>query len=415
MTRKSKTSKSEFKPHSKLRIGLVVPHIFMQDKLLPDVIFSPGNLAVDLADSLAERNLDVTLFTPGPVATKAKNISSDLSYFERELDLRGYGYIELLKKHPLSFISLSRQVQSEILAKVFLMANEDQLDIVHIYTNEEDTALPFSALCNKPVLFTHHDPFNFLITYRNNFPKYKELKWISISYAQRSGMPDGTNWIGNVYHGLDPEKFMPNFGPTGGYLAYVGRIIEPKGVHLAIAAVKRFNKHSKEKYKLRIAGKHYSGHKKDTYWTEHIEPLIDGEEIIYEGFLDFKQKCALVSNATATLMPSLFEEPFGLSAIESLACGTPVIALNSGALPEVIKDGLSGIVVDKKFTAEKQVDEAEAIEKLSDAIGNIDKIDRHDCRKEFESKFTIKHMSDGYADIYKNEHDQFLEKLVTRE
>jgi hypothetical protein len=135
-----------------MRIGLVVPHIFMHRDILPGVIFSPGQLALNLAEGVSELGADVTLFTPGPVDTKVKNLTADLSYFNAELAARGDGFIDLLKKHPLTFISLARQVQSEIVARSFMMANDGGLDLVHIYTNEEDIALPFVQFCKKPVL-----------------------------------------------------------------------------------------------------------------------------------------------------------------------------------------------------------------------------------------------------------------------
>ncbi|HET8670126.1 MAG TPA: glycosyltransferase, partial [Candidatus Saccharimonadales bacterium] len=244
---------------SKLRIGLVVPHIFMHRDILPHVIFSPAALALNLADGLQKLGADCTLFSPGPVDTAAKNVTADLSYFEEELAGRGDTYVDLLKKHPFTFVTLSRQVQSELIARAFDMANRGELDIVHIYTNEEDIALPFAKLCKKPVVFTHHDPFNFSVKYKNVFPKYKDLNWISMSLAQRRGMPADTNWVGNIYHGLNEKLFEANLAPSGGYIAYLGRIIEPKGVHLAITAVKHYNKSAKQPLKLKIAGKHYAG------------------------------------------------------------------------------------------------------------------------------------------------------------
>jgi hypothetical protein len=123
-----------------MKIGIVVPHIFMQDKILPNVIFSPGKLVLDLAEGLQAQGHDVTLFTPGPITTSVKNETADLSLFQQELDVRGDSYMDLLKKHPFTFVTLSRQVQSEIIAKAYKMANDNELDIVHIYMNEEDIA-----------------------------------------------------------------------------------------------------------------------------------------------------------------------------------------------------------------------------------------------------------------------------------
>lgn len=378
-----------------LKIGVVVPHIFMHGDILPHVLFAPGTLARDLVNGLTKLGHEVTLFSPGPVDVECRNVTADLSLFERELALRGDTYTDLLRKHPMTFVTLARQVQSEIIAHAYTMANRGELDIVHIYTNEEETALPFAALCHTPVVFTHHDPFNFLITHKNVFPKYKHLNWISISYAQRAGMPEGTNWVGNVYHGIDGVKFAPVKNPSRDYFAYYGRIIKQKGVHLAIAAVKKYNATAARPMTLKIAGKHYAEHAKDTYWREVIEPELGGM-IEYVGFIadDFGKRNFL-ANAHAVLVPSLFEEPFGLVAIESLACGTPVIALNSGALPEIIKDGLTGFVI------QKYIYDRVTIEKLAHKLTCVNTIDRVRCRDVFEQSFTTQKMCHDYFSIYR--------------
>lgn len=380
-----------------MRIAIVVPHVFMHEAILPRVIFSPGRLALALADGLVGVGRKVTLFTPGPVATRARNVTADLSLFKRELEERGDSYIDLLKKHPFTFVTLARQVQSELVAGAYARMNEGAFDVVHIYTNEEDTALPFSALCRGPVVFTHHDPFNFLLKYKSVFPKYPQLNWISMSYAQRRGMPEDTNWVGNVYHGLEPEAWRPVDNPTGGYVLYLGRIIKSKGVHLAIEAVWRYNElHPDRRLKLKIAGKHYAG-VKDSYWRNEIEPKLGGD-IEYLGFLsDDARKHELLANAEALMVPSTFEEPFGMVMIEALACGTPVIGLDSGAIPEVVRDGVTGFLVSK----------AEATEGLTEAIAKVPGIDRMACRRDFEERFTLDRMVREHAEIY--------EKLVQRQ
>jgi glycosyltransferase involved in cell wall biosynthesis len=389
------------KTNNGLRVGIVVPHIFMHREILPNVIFSPAKLALDLTEGLQTLGAEVTLFTPGPVETAVRNITADLSYFEQELDLRGDTYTDLLKKHPFTFITLARQVQSELIAKAYDMANRDELDIVHIYTNEEDIALPFAKLCDKPVVFTHHDPFNFMVKYKNLFPKYKSLNWISMSYAQRKTMPDSTNWVGNIYHGLPADQLKTVEKPAGGYVAYLGRIIQPKGVHLAIQAVKLYNQTAAKPLQLKIAGKHYAGHRKDTYWHEIVEPLIDGEKIQYVGFLDdANAKQTLLANAKLAMIPSIFAEPFGLVAIESLACGTPVVALDSGALPEVIQDGETGFIVKKVRTAANEIDEPATAQALANAIGQTQTISRKACRRDFETRFTAARMCAEHFTIY---------------
>jgi glycosyltransferase involved in cell wall biosynthesis len=387
--------------YSGLRVGIVVPHIFMQQSILPHVIFAPGQLAIDLAEGLTELGVDITLFTPGAVETRVKNITADLSYFKSELKYRGDSYIDLLKKHPMTFISLARQVQSELIAKAYSLANAGELDIVHIYTNEEDIALPFAQFCYKPVVFTHHDPFNLLVKYKNVFPKYRSLNWISISFAQREEMPPDTNWVGNVYHGLQERLFQPNYNPSVNYIAYMGRIIEPKGLHLAIQAVQYYNASHNHSYTLKIAGKHYAGHHKDIYWQQHIAPCLADHNIEYVGFIsDIKQKQLFLSSATALIIPSIFAEPFGMVAIEALACATPVICLDSGALPEIINNKIDGIVIKKPF-ADRKLDTDKVVNKLASAIEQISIIDRKTCRKTFVSRFTAKRMCEEYESIYK--------------
>jgi glycosyltransferase involved in cell wall biosynthesis len=337
----------------------------------------------------------VTLFTPGPIDTVVPNINADLSYFETELAGRSDDYISLLKKHPFIFVSLARQVQSELIAKAYNMANDNEFDLVHIYTNEEDIALPFAKLCNKPVVFTHHDPFNFLIKYKNVFPKYADLNWLSISLAQRRGMPDNTNWIANIHHGLNPDDFTPVNNPTNNYVAYLGRIIKPKGVHLAIKAVRKYNETAKKPLILKIAGKHYADESNDNYWQTEIEPELD-DTIQYVGLIsDIKEKNRFLGNAKALIIPSIFDEPFGMVTIEALASGTPVIGLDSGALPEVINDN-NGIMVSKSQN------ESKTIIGLAKAIGNIDKINRCKCRQDFEERFTLDRMCSEHAKMYQS-------------
>ncbi len=377
-----------------MRVGLVVPHIFLHKDILPNVIFSPGTLALDMAAGLEKLGADVTLFSPGPVETTAKNITADLSLFERELAGRGDSYIDLLKKHPLVFVSLARQVQAEIIAKAFAMANNGELDVVHIYTNEEDVALPFVQFCQKPVVLTHHDPFNLLVKYKTIMPKYKHLHWLSISMAQRASMPADTNWAGNIYHGLATDAFAPNFAPQGNYLAYIGRIIEPKGLHLAIQSVRAYNlQHPQNPYKLKIAGKHYADHGKDKYWRAKIEPELD-ETIEYVGFVKGQAKQDLLGNARALLVPSTFDEPFGLVLVEALACGTPVVGLDSGAIPEVVNNGVSGLVVKKHVT------EQATAQAIAAAIDSLPTIKRQDCRQAFEARFTLTHMCREHLRVY---------------
>lgn len=373
----------------------------MHRDILPHVIFSPGFLALQLADGLQHLGATVTLFTPGPVDTSVANSIADLSLFEAELARRGDNPIDLLKKHPFTFITLARQLQNELIADVYARANNDEFDIVHIYTNEEESALAFAGLCQKPVLFTHHDPFNFMVKYKSNLPKYADRNWLSLSYAQRAGMPNATHWVGNIYHGLNEPELHPVVHPSGGYVAYLGRIIKPKGVHLAIAAVKKYNETAAAPLTLKIAGKHYADGTKDTYWHDKIAPVL-GSHVEFVGFIDnAADKREFLANANALIVPSLFDEPFGMVSIESFACGAPVVALDSGALPEVIEHGKTGIVVPKIYLeASTEIDERATTDGLVRALRDVASINRADCRHAYEERFTLTRMCEEHLRVY---------------
>jgi glycosyltransferase involved in cell wall biosynthesis len=209
-----------------------------------------------------------------------------------------------------------------------------------------------------------------------------------MSYAQRSGMPDDTNWVGNIYHGINQSLWKPSYDTNSDYVAYLGRIVEPKGVHHAIAAVKKYNETAEKPLKLKIAGKHYTGHSKDSYWQNVIQPELD-DTVEYVGHIaDHGGKQAFLADAKALIVPSIFNEPFGMVTIEALACGTPVIGSPRGATPEIIKDGVTGFVVEP--------------EGIAVAIAKISSIDRHACRADVEERFTLERMARRHIDAYQS-------------
>ncbi|MDR0979953.1 MAG: glycosyltransferase [Candidatus Nomurabacteria bacterium] len=420
-----------------LRVALVVPHVFMGDELREQVIFSPGELArefanADWGDILAScgvfvgiasegAKISLTLFTPLPVKCKAPTVVADYSGFERELAGRGYGYLELLKKHPSLFVALSRQLQGEIIASAFARANAGEFDLVHIYTNEEDQALIFADLCRVPVVFTHHDPYNFLIKYKSVFPQYRGRNFVSMSLAQQRTAPEGTNFVANIYHGVRLSAPVANCRPEGTntgrlapllaeqssansprsafgamnshgaknttpYFIYVGRIIEPKGVHLAIAAAERAG------VNLKIVGKRYD----DNYFEREIATHLEGTggasrkkggKIEYLGFKRGEALQTLVAGARGLLMPSQFEEPFGMTAIEALAVGTPVIASRNGALPEIIEEGKSGFFAD-------------SVDEMAAKMAKIDEIRPENCVKRVKEQFSLEKMLAEHAKLW---------------
>ncbi len=388
-----------------MKIALIAPHIFMHEEILPRVIFSPGHLSLNLAQALAGLGHELTLFTPGPVAVKppVKNFQADLSLFQAELKQRGYGYLKLLKKHPLVYISLARQVQAEIIAQAYELANQGQFDLVHVWCNEEELALINARFCHKPVVFSHHEPFNFLAKYRSIFDKYQHLNWVSLSLSQRQTLAQSkqkVNWVGNVYHGLDQQLYQFNHQPAD-YWLYFGRIIQPKGVHLAIEAALKAGK------KLKLAGKHYADHKKDRYWQKKIKPLLakHPQQLEYLGFVKSQQaKQKLLGAAQVLLMPSTWQEPFGLVMIEALACGTPVVGFDQGAIPEVLQELSPKLVV--KYLQPAQAGAKQSfknqlnVANLIKAAYQAESFSREKCRSYFETNFSLEKMAQGYEQVY---------------
>lgn len=391
---------------SKLRIALVAPHIFTADQYSVEVIFSPGDLVRDLGRELSALGHELTLFSPGKVEAPHAVWWPKFSGLERELQNRGYGLDELLRRSQLAFVSLARQLQSSVVAEAYRRANNGEFDLVHVFMNEEETALAFAHACAVPVVFTHHDPFNLYPRYRTMMPEYKHLPWISISMAQRQTAPKGTNWLANVYHGLPPEKFSPaprtSRNSTGQkkplpYVAYLGRIIESKGVHLAIAAAKQAG------IKLKIAGKYYGKGAKARYWEEQIEPQLQQDSVEYEGFITTASaKREFLANAQALVMPSAFSEPFGMVAIEALACGTPVIGTKIGAIPEIISTENLGKLVEINLDKFSVTNTNQVIDQLAEALTHqaLAQYDSRVIRFEFLERFTSRKMAKGYVNAY---------------
>jgi glycosyltransferase involved in cell wall biosynthesis len=185
-----------------------------------------------------------------------------------------------------------------------------------------------------------------------------------------------------VYNGIDLDTYQfypqPSDPP---YLAFLGRISPEKGTHLAIEIARRSGWH------LKIAGK--VDRVDVEYFEQVVRPQIDGQQIEYLGEANHQQKNALMGNAVATLFPVTWREPFGLVMIESMASGTPVIALKRGSAPEVIEHGKTGFLCD-------------GVEDCVTALEHIKRIDRADCRSHVAQRFSIKQMVDGYEEAYRN-------------
>jgi glycosyltransferase involved in cell wall biosynthesis len=200
---------------------------------------------------------------------------------------------------------------------------------------------------------------------------------ISISNAQRRPLP-WVNWLATVHHGL-PSNLYQLHPKEGGYLAFLGRISPEKGVEWAIEIAKRTG------IELRVAAK--VSKVDEEYFHERVEPLLDDSLVHFIGEISEGQKNEFLGGALALLVLGDWPEPFGLVMIEAMACGTPVVGLGRGSVPEVIDHGISGFVV-------------EGIDEAVQAVTNIHLIRREACRRQFDKRFTAARMATKYLDAY---------------
>jgi glycosyltransferase involved in cell wall biosynthesis len=238
-----------------------------------------------------------------------------------------------------------------------------------------------------PNLLFRQQPVPFLTTLhgRLDLPElavvyrtFPEVPVVSISDSQRKPIPD-LNWIGTVYHGITKDQLTPQpVEPS--YFAFLGRISPEKGIERAIRIAGACG------VKLKVAAK---VDKADAeYFKAQVEPLLKDANVEFIGEINDAQKPAFLSGARATLFAIDWPEPFGLVMIESMACGTPVIAMRCGSVPEVMDDGVTGFIVD-------------SVEEAIAACRRIDTLDRRRVRAQFEKRFTSRRMAEDYLALYR--------------
>jgi glycosyltransferase involved in cell wall biosynthesis len=197
---------------------------------------------------------------------------------------------------------------------------------------------------------------------------------VSISDSDRS--PD-LDYVGTVYHGIDLDG-LP-YDPDGGDgLVAFGRIHPDKGTHEAIEIARRTGR------QLTICGIVQD----ERYFAEQVEPQIDGRQITYLGSVGPEDRGRILGRSAALLHPIYFDEPFGLSVVESMACGTPVVAYSRGSMPEVVDEGVTGRLV-------------ATVEQAAAAVDTIYSIDRGACRARARERFSAERMVADYLAIYR--------------
>jgi glycosyltransferase involved in cell wall biosynthesis len=335
-----------------MRIGLLSPVWFP----VPPTGYGGIEWVVALlADGLADAGHDVTLFASGDSRTRARLVSV---YDEAPSEKIGTSLTEL--HHALACYTQA-----------------DEFDVIN-----DHSGLPAAALAGTvetPVVHTVHGPLD-----GEAAPVYEQiarvvprLGLISLSLNQRKPKPD-LHWIANCPNALDLAAY-PVYPHRGDYLLFLGRMSHDKGAHRAIEVAKETG------LPLKIAGKMRETLEKQ-YFETYVRPNL-GWGIEYLGEVPHEEKVELLRNARATLFPISWEEPFGLVMIESMACGTPVIATRWGAVPEVIEDGRSGIIVDDH-------------RRMAAAIEAADRLDPLECRRYVEERFSQERMVSDYVAAY---------------
>ncbi len=309
-----------------------------------------------LCDELTQRGHDVTLFASGDSVTSAKLESVVPKALRLNAEISEPGIYDLIH-----------------LQKVFDLS--ETFDLIHFHNGYN--AFPFAERMKTPVVHTLHGRFT--ADNRHIFRTFRQQPYISISNDQRATDLD-LNYLATVYNGIDPNNYP--FRETSGdepYLAFLGRMSPEKGPHHAIEIAKKTG------WKLIMAGKIASVDQ--DFYREQVEPFIDDEQIVFLGEVTHEQKIELIAQASATLFPITWPEPFGLVMIESMCTGTPVLGTAIGSVPEVIKNDVSGYVCAN-------------VEEMIEKIPAVTQLNRQACHQYVRDRFTIQTMVDGYENAY---------------
>jgi glycosyltransferase involved in cell wall biosynthesis len=341
-----------------LRIAQVAP---LYEAVPPGAYGGTERVIATLCDGLVALGHDVTLFGPATSATEAR-----LEAFEQPLRER-FSADEMGNVAP--------HLHLEMLAEMSARAGE--FDVIHSHLDV--LALPFTRLMATPTVLTLHGRLD-LDFVRELLPRYGSVPLVSISNDQRRAVEDlDLTWAATVYNGLDLSHYRDVPHDGDGYLGFVGRIAQEKGPLAAIDISRRTG------VALRMAAK--IDPTDVEYYEDEVAPQM-GSHVDFVGEITEDEKPAFYAGARATLFPSDWPEPFGLVMIESLAAGTPVIALRRGSVPEVIEDGVTGFICDD-------------VDEMAEAVGRIGQIDPEACRRGAE-RFTAERMCRGYVDVYRS-------------
>jgi glycosyltransferase involved in cell wall biosynthesis len=339
---------------SPLKIAMLAPLV---ESVPPKLYGGTERVASLLTEELVRRGHDVTLFASGDSETAARLVPVCPKGLRLDPHVRDYAAYTLVA-----------------LGEAYTRAGE--FDLIH--NHDDYLAFAMARLSQTPTVTTTHGRLD-LQEVRRFYELFPEQRLVSISHDQRSWLPRA-NWVATVHNGIDLPNY--HFRPDpGDYLVFLGRISPEKRPDRAIEIARDVG------MKLVIAAK--VDPVDQEYYESAIAPVIQAHRGLVEfiGEVDEREKDALLGGAYASLFPIDWPEPFGLTMVEAMATGTPVIATRVGSVPEVVQDGVTGFV-------------CATLKELIEAVPRVRDLDRAACRRRVEEHFSPHAMADGYERVY---------------
>jgi glycosyltransferase involved in cell wall biosynthesis len=338
-----------------MRIAQIAPLI---ESVPPRLYGGTERIVSYLTEELVRLGHDVTLFASGDSATTAELVPCVPRALRLDMNVRD--------TIPYYMLMLDR-----------VRERCNEFDILHFHIDQFHFPL-FRPIAGRTVTTLHgrQDLPDLLPLYIG----FNEMPLVSISNAQRRPIVSA-NFVATVHHGVPADLHEPIFHPHGGYVAFLGRIAREKRPDRAIAIARSLG------VPIKIAAK--VDRADEDYFRQQIEPMLDTPGVEFVGEINERAKGKFLGEALAMLFPVDWPEPFGLSMIESMACGTPVLAFRCGSVPEVIENNVTGMIVDT-------LEEAEA------ALPHVIALDRRKVRRRFEQRFTAARMAKDYVNVYRS-------------
>ncbi len=349
-----------------------------------DIIWAPGTVINSIVEGLVNKGHEVTLFAPADSKTSAKLESMGLNSISHD-------YPKLRFEDRLKFEQMYVQYELMFIHEALTQARAGKFDIIH--SHDLRRLMYFSDTVETPIVYTFHGiPNRDLVDNidKMRFKKFRKNSHIIVA-AKTQIDKKYMNIAGIVPHGIDVDRFAFGPMPKEKKLLFSGRLIEFKRPDIALRIAKNLGA------KIIISGSKGDSDADKLYFDQKIKPYIDKSWVEYRKYIPSDDMPRQYAEAYAMLMPNVTGEPFGFVTIESQSCGTPVIGFNSGATPELVVNGKTGIVV--KAGDEKAMENA--TKNVLNMPNDQYQAMRKACREHVEKNFTVEKMVDGYERVYR--------------